>query len=376
MSDPDRSGRLLKRSLFWGLIVIVVLNVMGYVLDEVGGARRGPSSSSYTTSPQGLAGYADLLARAGHPIVRLRAELADEPPPSGSTVVMFDPPDVSFDEAQALRSFVEEGGRLIAGGRTFPGWIEEIVLTRPTWSPGGAASVRVAAPVPEVEGIETVRTAEDGYWSYPGSTLPVLAAEGAVAASVESVGKGRVVLLADSSILQNGLLGEADNAAFGLQAAGRSTRPVLFVENIHGYSAQQSGWSVIPDRWLYALGGLLLATFVYMWARGRRLGPPEDSDRALPPPRRDYVDALGGILARTRDVSTVGETLQRGLRSRLTRRTGGAASDEDIRRAASAADLETDDERVLRGSVTNEEDLLILGRAVATLERKKKRSKG
>ena len=371
MSQVSPAGHRVRRGLIIAAVVIVGLNVIGFVLDEISGARQGPPSSSYTTSPQGLAAYADLLAGAGHPILRLRAPLSDERPPAEATVVMLDPENVSFHEAEALGEFVEAGGRLIAGGSEFPGWLEEIVLTRPTWSPGGEKSVHVAAAVPEVEGIETVRTKAGGYWSYPGSTLPILGTPGSTTVSAESVGRGRVVLLADSSILHNDLLDEADNAAFGLQAAGKSTKPVVFVESVHGYlSTPDAGLAAIPDRWLWTLGGLLLATVVYMWARGRRLGPPEEARRPLPPPRRDYVEALGGILARTRDTLTVGETLQRGLHRRLARRTGGATSDTDIERAAAAADLRGEDVRLLRERASTEEDLRILANAVATLERK------
>ena len=374
MSDPARNTRLLKRGLLGAVVVIVVLNLIAYIADEAGGARRGPPSSSYTTSPEGLAAYADLLVQAGHPVARLQTDLVDQQPPPDATVVMLDPGEVSFDEAKALGEFVAAGGRLVAGGRSFPGWLEEIVLTRPVWSPGGSRTVGVAAPAPEVAGIREVRTSEAGYWSYPGSTLPVLATPGSVVASVETVERGRVVLLADSTILHNELIDQADNAAFGLQAAGRASRPVVFVESIHGYGTTgETGLAAIPDRWLWALTGILLATFVYMWARGRRLGPPEEPHRALPPPRHDYVNALGGILARTRDLSTVGETLQRGLRNRLVRRAGGATSDEEIERAAAFVEMSNDDTRVLRERPENEEDLMVLARAVATLESKTKR---
>ncbi|MDQ4096235.1 MAG: DUF4350 domain-containing protein [Actinomycetota bacterium] len=374
MSEALPVARRVRRALIAAVAVIVGLNVMGFVLDEISGARQGPPSSSYTTSPEGLAAYADLLSDAGHPITRLRVPLSEQRPPSGATVVMLDPEFVSPQEAEALDEFVNAGGRLIAGGGEFPGWLDEIVLTRPFLSPGGEATVHVAASVPEVAGVDTVRTSGDAYWSDPGSTLPVLGTPASTAVSVESVGRGRVVLLADSAILHNELLGEADNAAFGLQAAGPASRPVLFVESIHGYvSTPDAGLAAIPDRWLWTLLGLLGATLVYMWARGRRLGPPEEPQRVLPPPRRDYVDAVGGILARTRDLTTVGETLQRGLLRRLTRRAGGATSEAEIERAAAAAELRDADVRLLRERAASEGDLQTLARAIATLERKQRR---
>ncbi|MDQ4142648.1 MAG: DUF4350 domain-containing protein [Actinomycetota bacterium] len=366
----SRNQRLLVRAVVGGIAVIVFLNVLGYVLDRASGAREGPASSSYTTSPSGLAGYADLLSGAGHRIVRLRTTLAEEAPPSDATVVMLDAGNVGNDEARALSSFVESGGRLIAGGRGSPGWLAQVVLTRPEWSPGKVGSAGVASPAAEVDGIQEVRAGGEGYWSSPGSTLPVLSEEGDVLATVETVGEGRVVLLADSSVLHNALLDEADNAAFGLQAAGAASRPVLFVESVHGYSAQEGALSAVPERWLWALGGLLLATLVYMVARGRRLGPPEEPHRELPPPRLAYVDALGGILARTRDAPAIGTRLQRELRARLAGRTG-AGDEESLTRAAVGAGLTPEEARLLWEPVQSEEDLLTLGRAVSSLERKR-----
>jgi hypothetical protein len=124
-----------------------------------------------------------------------------------------------------------------------------------------------------------------------------------------------VLLLARSSPLQNRLLGRADNAALGLALAGEAGRPVVFVETVHGYGLA-SGLAAIPDRWLWVLGGLLVAALTWMLARGRRLGPPERERRELPPPRRAYVEALGAALARTRSPQAAGEVVRSAIRSR------------------------------------------------------------
>jgi hypothetical protein len=46
--------------------------------------------------------------------------------------------------------------------------------------------------------------------------------------------------------------------------------------------------------------GLALAALVALWGLGRRLGPPEDAERPLPPPRAEFVDALAAALERTK----------------------------------------------------------------------------
>ena len=366
--DSDRTKRLVARGLLIALTAVVVVNVTGFVLDEVGGARQGPESSSYTTSGAGLAAYADLLARSGHPVARLRDELDDGNLPTYATLVLLDPGGSTAAQRRALETFVEGGGRLIIGGASAAAWLDRVVVQIPAWAPSGPETASVTAPAPEVTGVREVRTAAGGQWSDPASALPVLAGGGGVVAAVETVGAGRVVLLADPSLLQNGLLAHADNAAFGLQAAGQPNRPVFFAESVHGYTAE--GLAAVPRRWLWALGGLLVAALVYMAAKARRLGPPEEPARPLPPPRRDYAEALGGILARTRDATPVANKLRKAIRARLARTAGlvPGADGAELERAARAAGLSQVQIGALEREQATEEDLVTLARALARLE--------
>ena len=366
---PSRTKQLVTRGIVIAIGAIVAINVIAYALDDAGGARRGPESSSYTTSGEGLAAYADLLTRAGHPVKRLRTPLADEAPPSQATLVLLDPGAVVTEEARAVAEFVSAGGVLITGGPSAPGWLEDITVDPPQWAPAGPEELAVSAPAPEVAGVTEVRASGAGHWVEPASGLPVLGEEGTIVATVEASGRGRVVMLADTAILHNRLLAAADNAAFGLQAAGASGRPVLFAESVHGYEAA-GGLAAVPDRWLWALTGLFVATLVLMVARGRRLGPPDETARPLPPPRRAYADALGGILARTKETSVVAEKLRGAVRRRIAARAGlsADASDTEITRAAQAMGLSQRQLGALERAQAGEEDLVVLGRALASLQ--------
>ncbi|HYO46137.1 MAG TPA: DUF4350 domain-containing protein [Gemmatimonadota bacterium] len=361
----------MRRALVAGVVAVIGLNVLAYVLDRSGGARSGPPSSSYTTSPDGLAAYADLLERSGHPTGRVREPLEDAPPPPQTTAILLDPDGVSTEAARQLRTFVESGGRLVAGGLSASGdsWIKELVDRPPTWAAGGAASVEPLVPASETNGVERVDTAERGHWSDAGSTLPLLGSEeGFTATLAAPSGGGRVVFLADSSPLHNGLLDHADNAAFGLLIAGESGRPVVFIESVHGYG-EQTGLAAIPARWKWALGGLTLAALVFMVARGRRFGPPDETARDLPPPRSDYVNALAGILVRTGDARGVAAKLQASLRDRVARRTGltSDASPEALSAAGVRAGLHEHEARALVDPQPGEADLLTLSRALARM---------
>jgi len=269
------------------------------IIDRLAPAPAGPRSSSYATAPAGLAAYADLLRRAGHPVLRRQRPVAEERVAPGSTLVVLDARAVAPDEARAIGAFVRGGGRLIAGGTRAAPWLDRALgteeLTRvPT--PGGAA--RPLAPVPEIAGVSEVRTADGGAWASLGPALPVLGRPDEPLAVVVRRGRGRALLLADASPLQNRLLGAADNAALGLAAAGRPARPVVFLETVHGYGSA-TGLAALPARAKWVLAGLLLAGLALVWSRARRLGPPEEEELPLPPPRADYVDALAGALLRT-----------------------------------------------------------------------------
>jgi len=370
---PDRlvtGWRSLSVPVRWagglgaGLVAAeVILAAIGYATGGAG--PEGPPLSSYATTPRGLAAYAELLHDEGRAVTRLRTGLDDARLDAAATVVLLGPDRVPEAEAGALRDFLASGGRLIAGGPQ-PDWLRRVIPGAPMWSPAGAADVSPLAPVEEVDGVRRVRTDGRGSWAAGGDALPLLGGNGVVA-SVASAGPGRVVLLADASMLSNRRLGHADNAAFGLAAAGEG-RPVLFAEEAHGYEAA-TGLRALPGRWRAALGGLLLATLVGMWAAGRRLGPPEESGRSFTPPRHAFADAQGVNLARTRSPEEAIAPLKAAAQRRLRTRAGlgPSACGEALRSAAERLGLTRDEAAALVAPVTSDAEVLAAGSAAAKL---------
>jgi hypothetical protein len=179
---------------------------------------------------------------------------------------------------------------------------------------------------------------------------------------VRELGKGRAVLLADESPLQNAWLANDDNARFALGLAGPKERPVEFFETYHGYG-ESSGLGAVPDRWLAMLALGFLAVVVLIAARWRRLGPAEPEERELAPPRKQYVESLGSVLERTRDPAVALAGLKADARRRLARRTGS----EDDAAAARRLGLEPDEADAVTRETFASEDVLPLGRALARL---------
>jgi hypothetical protein len=283
-----RSLLILASALLLFVAVIVAA-------DRLTAAPHGPASSSYATSSAGLAAYASLLAAHGHPVRRLRRPVATAPPPVGDTLVVLDPDAMEPAEARAIGAWVRRGGRLVAGGAA-SAWLREVLGRAPRFATGDGGPRATLVPVAETAGVRTVQSVGGG-WEQPGGALPAVGPASRPLLLVARRGRGSAALLADPAPLQNRLLGAADDAALALNLAGPRGRPVAFLETVHGYGAAR-GLAGLPGRVLWMLAGLGLAALAALWAVGRRLGPPEDAERPLPPPRAEYVDALAAALER------------------------------------------------------------------------------
>ena len=362
----SREGRFA----FGAVAVVVAVNLVTVAVDAFLPSPEGPRSSSFATSPQGMAAWAELLERSGVEVRRLRERPSDETLPSEGTVVMLDPESFTGGQARALRRFAERGGRVVAGGADPGDWLAELTDGKaPDWDGGGDADARVLVPTGAAQ---SLRTAEAGVWVDSGGSLPLAAGGDGPIAVAQEAGDGRIVLLADPSPLQNRLLDEADNAALALALAGDG--PVTFVETVHGYGTA-TGLAAIPARFGWGLILLGLSGLLLIVARWPRMGPPEPPEEPLFPPRRAYVDALAATLARSRDRRAAIDSVRSAARERLARRAALSrdANDETWAKAARAAGLGHDEARALVDGA-GDEDGIAAGRALAHLSGRRERS--
>jgi hypothetical protein len=375
--------RLARRALLALAAACAAFIVGATVINGLTPGQGGPTSSSYASAPDGIGAYAELLARSGHPVTRLRTALADAQLDPGRTLVLLDPDVLAQRDVTAVRAFVSAGGRLVAGGQAPGAWLAGLLADPPSWSPDSSTVASPLVPVPELAGVTLVRSAGHGAWREAHATLPVLAdatratratgATGATGATrglltVAGLGRGRVALLADSSPLQNQYLASADNAALALALAGPPGRPVAFSESVHGYGTRR-GLAALPTRWKWALAGLLLAAVALIAARIRRLGPPEPPARAELPPRRAHVEALALALGRTRvPVAAAGPVHER-ARALLWRRARLAADagPAEVHAAGQRLGLDPAEARAVAAPELSDENLLAAGRALAKL---------
>lgn len=281
-----------------GLVgVFVLFAALG---EAFGGGPRGPASSSYATGSQGLAAWAELLHRDGHPVEALRTPLNEAHLNPRATMVVLDPEALLRSEGVRLLSFVRTGGRLLIGGGDPQRTLGALLHLLPAWSAGASTrDLPVAGDGAILTGVRHVESAGEGEWqSAKGYRTLLRSASGGALLLERGLGRGELEPIADASPLQNRLLASADNAQLGLDLAAGPRRRVVFVESVHGFG-ESRGLAALPTRfWLVALG-LALAGLVWVGARARRLGPPERAGADGSPPRSAYVQAISRLLRRT-----------------------------------------------------------------------------
>ena len=199
--------------------VVAAFFALGLIADAFTPAPSGPAGSSYATSPAGAAAWAELLTRSGHPVAQLRRPLDDVALPPAATLIMLGADSLSPAAGQNLDRFVRAGGRLVIGGGDPPATLPALLPRAPGWTDSGSVLVKRVAFLPEVDGVNSVRTAGDGAWT-SGPGTPALAGTRGPALLVLRAGRGRVDLLADAAPVENQLLASADNAQLALNLAG------------------------------------------------------------------------------------------------------------------------------------------------------------
>ena len=293
----SREGRLVLGAL----AVVVAVNLVTVVVDAFLPSPEGPRSSSFATSPEGAAAWAELVRRSGGEVRRLRERPSDDTLPAEGTRGHARPGELHA-RAGAGAAPLRRARRAAwwrAGRGRGAGWPS--CRRRSRVRAGTTAATRgpaCSAPPRRPAERRVVRTAEVGHWESDGDAQPLVAGADGPMCSWTEPATGRSRYVADASPLQNRLLGEADNAALALGLAGPGL--VVFVESVHGYGTA-TGLAALPDRFRWALVLLACSGLLLIVARWPRMGPPEPPEEPLFPPRRAYVDALAATLAKSHD---------------------------------------------------------------------------
>lgn len=357
-------GRRLRRVLLWALALVVVGNLAVALIGPLfrGDRVTGPFGSSYVTTALGSAGSAEILQAQGLQVHRIRDPLTPDRLDSSQTLIMVEVghSDLADLELSALTSFVESGGRLILAGPDPSGLIDAVgpFGVAPEWALGGPLSAR--SSLPGVDLVPLSGRAKILSWDGEGVFLR---GDGDEVVGLEWTRvAGTVAWLADAEPFLNRSLAVEDSA--GLVVSLVAGRDVLFDEYHHGYGGE-SFFELLPDGWSTTLALLAVAGLTWLVSYGRRLGPPEETERRLPPERAVYVESVAGILSRSGDfeeaVAPVSDRAWRLLVSQAG--LGAEATVEDVGRAAREAGVPAEEVEAWLGGA----DPYSAGRVLALL---------
>lgn len=192
-------------------------------------------------------------------------------------------------------------------------------------------------------------------------------------------GRPPVVLLGDDSLITNGAILDADNAAIALRLFGQTDHLVWYVPSLADIAASDNSSRSIAPPWFEP--GLAIATsamvFLCLW-RGRRLGPLVTEPLPVIVRAVETTESRGRMYRRSRDRTRALAVLQLATRRRLAAYLGiSVSSPISIVAAAAAATSGRRYQEVLNllssPAAHDDSSLLELANALTALEKEVRR---
>lgn len=358
------TGWLRRRGT--ALLVLMLLALF------IGISLAVPGSDRPDLGPGGTAALQRVLEARG---VEVRG---GDRPDAGST--FFLPVDLRGPgEAGEIADWVREGGRLVIA---HPGSATAAAVGLPPvgGSVGGfspSRTLEVDCALPETSGVAEITAAsvDSLYGPRPAEAVGCFQGEAAFFLVRRSIGEGEVIGLGALSPLTNLYLSEDDNVVLAWNLLGRPGAPVVFGSALPPGSAPPGLWSLLPFPARVIILQLALATLVFAFVRGRRLGPPVRESIPSPIPATELVHATGRLYRGSRASGHGLALLQERFSARVKRRLGlgSEAGEDEVATAveASAGIPARDVERALTPRPVADEAALVAGaRDLELLERR------
>ena len=265
--------RVVRRSLYWG-VVIAGLLVLGLIMITINGASRVAERwGANETAPLGSRALVEVLRDAGVDVVvtgQLDDTLAalDEP---GTTLFVGDVRGILDDEQWPQLLGVADHLVLAEPSQAALDALRIDALTAAPLSAREALELFAECRVPAAVRAESIRATGIGYSTIDGEICFDAGETGAGLIELEVDGR-LVTVLGAGSVLQNGEITRAGNAALALGLLGQHETLVWYQPTPADLAAPSlteltPDW-VNPVAWLALIVGLAAA----FW-RGRRFGP-------------------------------------------------------------------------------------------------------
>jgi len=318
-----------------------------------------PHRTIQNAQPGGWKAFYTLLKRQKLPVGKI-----ERPPsewPQSASVVITGPVFFTFQksslwnkkEATAVLEWVAQGGTLIQFSEEWNEVEGELGFKEPKASNTTSSTddeeaspkdtpakeapteteelvAELSQPVTWLPGVHHIGAPDISAWdTLPNDALSLVHYSGAkysFVASVHAHGKGKVVLVGSSSIVDNTYLSRYDNARFATflvrhMAEGRQGE-ILFDEYHQGNHAEEKSlWEFLGIGIRRAAVHLLLVTLLAVWVAAKRFGLPVP----LPPRARtsaEYVSSVADLYRRARRRDAALETLFEQFRRDLCRTAG------------------------------------------------------
>ena len=325
-----------------GALLLGVLYMTAAAWVDAHFADTTPSTSSLSTSSEGLKVWSDYLTALGlHP-----STLTDfSSLPASATIIIagpFEKPPTAAD-GKRLAAWVRAGGRAVIVGLDEGGVsgaigslggdesADDSSVVEPSY-PGVYASgvTRILAGAGRLEPGDDDTAWVDLYHDSNGSSL-----------ISRRLGTGEVVWLADVTPVSNDGIGLDDDAALAVRIAASGGRAIYFDEYHHGITSEPTAWGRLGSSGQAALVLLVLGVGVFLFAMGRRTGPAIARPQ-LPAARGGaYIAQLAELYrtagARAEALASVEDGVVRALVRRYGDRASGLARQPKAREAIEAS---------------------------------------
>lgn len=320
---PVRKLSADQKILLAGLAIAIILSIVAAV---IGTAEQVESAvpSSYASGRGGAKAAYVLLDELHYRVQRWTASPTDlatvqEP----ATLILAEPTlAASPEEKEALKAFLERGGRVLAVGDRAAGMLGN---TRAHFGVQGMEwkTFPRVLPTALTRNAPKIAMAPSSFWQASSSQdLVHYSADGEDVVVSYPVGNGEVIWWAGATPLTNNGISEYDNVALFLNSVGApGDRRVLWDEYFHegGHTVMESVIAS-PIKWAFVqlavLGMLVLFTY------SRRHGPifvPTPAARLSP---LEFVDALAQLYHRAHATNVSLEVAYNRFRSEAAPRVG------------------------------------------------------
>ena len=402
-----------KRNWILAGAAIVLLFALAAVLASLSGDRRSDEylhrPSTYFTDPSGARALLLIMRKLLPATEQWRKPLTQLPlpdqPHAANTLIVASPLlPLSKTEAAHLDRWLARGGQVILASSD--GWPvrQQAANERGDERTGEQENKPDAkktsylfthAPVLQWSKSRRINTGEVNGPSIPGKSLnlrwqqnfsatgaaKVLAAasDKAVLAVELPVGQGRIVAIADPTVLNNRALRAADNAVWLVTlAAAWGNGVTYFDEYHHGFGIQKSAVSLTlafaKTPWGWCVGQIAAAGLLYIFLYRRRFGRISEAPAATHSNPIELVDARAGIFHAAGAQRLAAQSIMQNLSQELSQAHGRTI---DVARLSayggnSLAELQALAAKTERGEKLSEREFIELGRLAGAMNKGRK----